>query len=123
MHAETKAHGVQVGCVGTQRNFYVAKALAPSQLGKGHDAKLFGASQAAHTQFATVVLNNARKASPWDELHDLRKQSLADIHRKPPRGSSLGNCTRMWRTVSNRHQTKSTANHRQYWLYSTNCLI
>ena len=116
VHAVAKAHGIEFGGVGAQRHFYIAKAFAPSQLGKGHDAKLFGASQAAHTRVATVASHDSRKACPWDKLHDLRKQGLADIHRKPPRGLSLASYTGMRKQVSNRHQIKSAARPRQYWL-------
>jgi hypothetical protein len=51
-----------------------------------------------------------------NELHDLREQGLADIHRKSPRGLNLGNYTKMKKRVSNRHQIKLTARPCQYWL-------
>ena len=116
VNAVSKAHGVQLAGVGTQRYLDVAQALAPSQLGKGHDAKLLGARQTTHTRVATVAGNDSRKACPWHELHDLSKQGLADIHRKPPRGLSLGSYTGMGKRVSNRHQIKSAARPRQHWL-------
>jgi hypothetical protein len=52
------------------------------------------------------VLHDARKACPWNELHDLSKQGLAGIHRKSPKGQNLGNYTKMRKRVSNRHQIK-----------------
>ena len=116
VNAVAKAHGVKFAGVGSQRHFDVAKALAPSQLGKGHGAKLLGASQAAYARVAAVALNDSRKACPWNEFHDLSKQGLADIHRKSPRGLSLGNYTGMRKRVSNRHQIKLAARPRQYWL-------
>ena len=109
-------NGVQLAGVGAQRHFDVAKALAPGQLGKGHNAKLLGASQAANARVAAVALNDSRKACPWNEFHDMSKQGLADIHRKSPRGLSLGNYTGMGKRVSNRHQIKLAARPRQYWL-------
>jgi hypothetical protein len=76
----------------------------PFQLGKGHNAKLLGASQAAHARVAALALNDSRKACPWNEFHDLRKQGLADIHGKSPRGLSLENCMAIRKQVSNRYQ-------------------
>ncbi len=116
VNAVAKAHGVELARVGPQSDFDVAQALAPSQLGKGHDAKLLGAAQATHARIAAIASHDSRKACPWNELHDLREQSLADIHRKSPRGLSLGNYTGMRKQVSNRHQIKSAARPRQYWL-------
>ena len=49
--------------------------------------------------------------SLWDELHDLRKQSLAKVHKKPPRGLSFGNYTRLGKQVSNRHQKNGLLDH------------
>jgi hypothetical protein len=111
MNAVAKAHGVKLAGVGTQRHLDVSQALAPSQLGKGHNAKLLGASQAAHARVAAVALNDSRKACPWNEFHDLRKQGLADIHGKSPRGLSLENYTGMEKQVSNRHQKNRLLGH------------
>ncbi len=83
------ANGAKLARVGSQRQFGVAQALAPSQLGKSHDAKLLRASQAPHARVAAIARHYARKACPWNELHDLREQGLADIHRKSPRGLNL----------------------------------
>ena len=116
VNAVAKSHGVQLARVGSKRHFDVAQALAPSQLGKSHDAKLLRASQAPHARVAAIARHDARKACPWNELHDLREQGLADIHRKSPRGLNLGNYTKMKKRVSNRHQIKLTARPCQYWL-------
>jgi hypothetical protein len=114
--AVAKSHGVQLARVGSQRHFDVAQALAPSQLSKSHDAKLLRASQAPHARVAAIAGHDARKACPWNELHDLREQGLADIHRKSPRGLNLGNYTKMKKRVSNRHQIKLTVRPCQFWL-------
>jgi len=116
VNALAKSHGVKLARVGSKSHFDVSQALAPSQLGKSHDAKLLGATQAAHARVAAIASHDARKACPWNELHDLRKQGLADIHRKSPRGLNLGNYTKMRKRVSNRHQIKLAARPRQYWL-------
>lgn len=116
VNAVAKSHGVQLARVGSKSHFDVSKTLAPSQLGKSHDAKLLRASQAAYARVAAIARHDARKACPWNELHDLREQGLADIHRKSPRGLNLGNYTKMRKRVSNRHQIKLAARPRQYWL-------
>ena len=115
MNAVAKYHGVQLARVGSKSYFDIAQALAPSQLCKGHDAKLLGASQTSYARVAAIAGHDSGKACPWNELHDLRKQGLADIHRKPPRSLSLGNYTGMRKRVSNRHQIKLAARPRQYW--------
>lgn len=111
VNALAKAHGVQLAGVGTQRFLDVAQALAPSQLGKGHDAKLLGASQAANARVAAVALNDSRKACPWNEFHDLSKQGLADTDSKPPRSLSLGSYIAMVKLISNRHQKSRPLGH------------
>jgi len=115
VNAVAKSHGVQLARVGSKRHFDVAQALSPSQLGKSHDAKLLGVCQAPHARVAAIARHDARKACPWNELHDLREQGLADIHRESPRGLNLGNYTGMRKRVSNRHQIKLAARPRQYW--------
>ncbi|MEY3740509.1 MAG: hypothetical protein RLZZ192_1185, partial [Pseudomonadota bacterium] len=115
VNAVAKSHGVKLARVGSKSHFDVSQALAPSQLCKSHDAKLLGASQAPHSRIAAISRHDARKVCPWNKLHDLREQGLADIHRKPPRSLSLGNYTGMRKSVSNRHQIKLAARPRQYW--------
>ena len=110
-----KSHGVQLARVGSKSHFDVSKTLSPSQLCKSHDSELLRASQAPHARIATIARHDSGKACPWNELHDLSKQGLADIHRKPPRSLSLGNYTGMGKRVSNRHQIKLAARPRQYW--------
>jgi hypothetical protein len=116
VNAVAKSHGVQLARVGSQRHFDVSQALAPSQLGKSHDAKLLGAAQAPHARIAAIASHDSRKACTWNELHELSKQGLADIHRKPPRGLSIGSYIRMKKKISNRLQIKLAARPRQYWL-------
>jgi hypothetical protein len=116
VNAVAKFHGVQLAQVGSQGHFYVSEALAPSQLGKSHDPKLLGATQAAHTLIAAIERHDARKACPWDELHDLRKKGIADIHRESPRGLTLGKNTKMRKRTSNQRQKNLIARPCQYWL-------
>ena len=116
VNAVAKSHGVQLARVGSKSHLDVSQTLSPSQLCKSHDAKLLRASQAPHARVAAIARHDARKACPWNELHDLREQGLADIHRKSPKGLNLGNYTGMRKRVSNRHQIILASRPRQYWL-------
>ncbi len=115
VNAVAKSHGVQLARVGSKRHFDVAQTLSPSQLSKSRDAKLLRASQAPHARVAAIARYDARKACPWSELHDLREQGLADIHRKSPRGLNLGNYTGMKKRDLKRHQIKLAVRSCQYW--------
>lgn len=115
VNAAAKSYGVQLARVGSKSHFDVAQALAPRQLGKSHDSELLRASQAPHTRVAAKARHNSGKACPWNELHDLGEQGLANIHRKSQRRLILGNYTGMRIRVSNRHQLKLTARPCQYW--------
>ncbi len=115
VNAVAKSHGVQLARVGSKSHFDFSKTLSPRQLYKSHDSKLLEASQTPHAQVATVARHVSGKACPWNELHDLSKQGLADIHRKPPRSLRLGNYTGMGKRVSNLQQIKLASRPRQYW--------
>jgi hypothetical protein len=51
-----KPHVKQLGAVGGQTRLDVAQRLPPRQLGKGHDAKQFGAAHGAHPRVALIAL-------------------------------------------------------------------
>lgn len=108
--------------VGSERRQALFDGFAPQRsplhLGrrKRHDAKLFGAVHAAYPGVSTVALHDTRKARPWNKLHELRKQRLADIHGQAPRASILGSYTKKAKRVSNRHQIKSASRPRQHWI-------
>ena len=110
-----KAHAVQLRLIGQQTGFDVAQALAVSQLRKSHGAELLGATQTAHPGIAAITRHDARKASPWHELHELREQRLAQVHCSPPEISTSGSYANLNRgkLISNRHQNKSLCNPRQ----------
>jgi hypothetical protein len=49
-------------------------------LGEGHRPVLLRAGQRSHTVIATIPLNQPGKGRPGNEIHQLRKQGLADVH-------------------------------------------
>ena len=118
MDRVAQAHRVKLARIGTERDLDIAQALAPSQLSKGHRTKLFGTAQSTHTRVARVSVDDASKAGPRNELHQLRKQCLARIHGASPKVETPENDTEMANQDSNRHQIKSTATPRQHWLYA-----
>lgn len=91
MNSVAKSHVLLLARVGSKSHFDIAQALGPSQLSKSHDAKLLAATQTSYARVAAIARHDSGKACPWNELHDLRKQGLADIHGKPPRSLCLGN--------------------------------
>jgi hypothetical protein len=70
-----------------------------------------------------MALHDACEAGPWHELHDLSKQGLADMHALPQRQSSPGKYVVLQKRSSNRHQTKSPYNPRQYLISGSARLI
>ena len=109
--------GVELGSVGAQRDLDIAQRLAPRQLRVGHDAKVLGTAQRADANVSRVACHDAREAGPRHILHHLRKQRLAGIHMQLPELSTPGNYSKRTFRVSNRHQTKSTANPHGYTLF------
>ncbi len=85
MHRVAQAHRVKFVRIGAKSHLDIAQALAPRQLRKRHHTKLFCTAQAANARVAAVTIDDPTKARPRHELHNLRKQRLADIHAKSPR--------------------------------------
>ena len=86
-HRRAESHGIELGRLRAQTGFDVAQALAIGQLGKGHGAELFGATEAAHPAVAAITGHTAGKRSPGKEVHQLREQQLASVHRRLQRQS------------------------------------
>jgi hypothetical protein len=79
-HRCADAHVVKLASLSRQTHFDIAQAFAVGQLREGHDAKLLGATEAARPLIAAVSIDDAMEGLPRQELHDLRKQGLADVH-------------------------------------------
>ena len=80
-HGRTKAHRVELGWLGAETCFDVPQTLAISQLGKGHGAELFGATEVAHSAVTAIAGHTAGERSPGKKIHQLRKQQLASVQR------------------------------------------
>ena len=116
MDCTAQAHRIELVGVGAECHLDIAQALAPSQLSKRHDAELLGTGQPTRPRVARVAIHDPRKTRPGDELHNLCKQRLADIHGSSPRLSIPGNYTIMRIRTSNRHQSLSAYRPRHHWL-------
>jgi len=71
---------IELAGLSRQTDLNIAQALAISQLRKGHNAKLLGATETARPMITTVTIHNAMESLPWQEIHNLRKQGLAEVH-------------------------------------------
>jgi len=85
-HRVAQAHRVKFVRNGAKSHLDIAQALAPRQLGKRHHTKLFCTAQTANARVAAITTDDQTKARPRHELYNPRKQRLADIHAKSPRG-------------------------------------
>gem|GEM_PF-1961376 len=81
--------------------------------GFGHP-KLLGTGHPVHPGIARVAIDYAGKTGPWDKVHDLCEQRLADIHMQSPTEANGGNYTNLTHRVSSRHQMKSAAKPRRH---------
>src|SRR5208282_1328149 len=109
------AHVVELAGLSRQTHFDIAQALAVGQLREGHDAKLLGATEAARPVIAAVTINDAMEGLPRQEVHDLRKQGLAEVHGD----SGLAKPRTLVQTAisgSSRRHPSSPEIPRSYWL-------
>ena len=75
-----KSGVIQLGRLCRQTHLDVAQTLSVGQLRKGHAAELVGTGKRANPVIAPVALDNAMEGFPWQKLHDLGEQGLANIH-------------------------------------------
>ena len=115
-HAVTQAHAIEFAGIGTQGRLDIAQAFAPSQLREGQHSKLLGAGHPANPGIAGVAIDYAGKAGPWNKIHDLCEQCLADIHMQSPTQANGKIYTDLTYRVSNRHHMKPAAKPRQHWV-------
>ncbi len=102
-----KTDTVKFAWVGTKACLDVVKRLVLSQLRKCHYPKVLGCRQRSHSDVAPVAIDNARKACPKNELHDLRKHRFAKAHGKSPDLVAILQSYPVLAVCrSNRHQTK-----------------
>src|SRR5262249_61463089 len=74
------AHMIELAGLSPQTDLDIAQALAVGQLRESHDAKLLGATETARPVITAVTIYDAMESLPWQEIHDLREQGLAEVH-------------------------------------------
>ena len=72
MNAVTQSYRIKFARVGPKCYLDIAKTFASRQLRKGHHAKLLGAGHATNARVAAVAIDDATKACPRHEFHNLR---------------------------------------------------
>ena len=87
-HRRANAHVIELGGLCRQAGLDVAQAFAIGQLCKRQDAEVFGTGQRSDTVIATIARDDASECRPGQEIHQLREQGLADVHRE-----SSGKCS------------------------------
>ena len=73
-------HVVELGGLCRQADFDVAQTLAVGWLCKGQYAELIGACHGLYAVIAVVAIDDAMKRLPWQKIHELGEQRLADVH-------------------------------------------
>ena len=106
-----KSHVVQLGRLHRKTDLDVAQAFPVSELGKGHDPKLFGTTHGANAFVAAVARDVSVECRPRQKVHQLGKQCLAGIHDHNPPKISKGHCS----PISNRHHLSPLGKSRQSW--------
>ena len=79
-----KAHVIQLGLLGAQTGFDIAKTFAVSELGKAQRKELIPAGKIFDVAIAVIAIDANLKLMRGEEIHELRKDSSAKIHRVPP---------------------------------------
>src|SRR5487761_2469259 len=83
-------HSVKLAAVRGKRDFDIAQAFAPGQLGERHDAKLLSAIHTPDAGVTGITVHNTVKARPRNEVHHLSENRLADVHAiSPGSGASI----------------------------------
>jgi hypothetical protein len=107
-NGRTKAHGIELGRLCVETSFDVAQALAIGQLSKSHGAELFGATEIAHPAVSAITGYAAGKRSPGKEIHQLREQHLASVHRRLQK-TSLESASRQFQIDTTRKRPQPSA--------------
>jgi hypothetical protein len=75
---------VQLGLLGAQASFDIAKTFAVSELSKGETKKLIPAGKLFDVAMALISIDANLKLVGREKIHELRKDGSAKIHRLPP---------------------------------------
>jgi hypothetical protein len=79
-----------------------------SEVGQFRRANSFGATEVAHPAVAAITGYAAGKRSPGKEIHQLREQSLASVHRRLQK-TSLESASRQFQIDTTRKRPQPSA--------------
>ena len=116
-HRLGNAHVIKLASLSRQADLDIAQAFAVGKLGESHDAKLIGATEGSYPVIAAVTIHDAMEGLPRQEVHDLREQRLASVHRCERFGKACS-LPKPRNRRSNRRHPLLPRNARQYWLSS-----
>lgn len=83
-HVATQPQVIEFGGLRAQTRLDVAQAFAVGQLCKSHRQKLVQAAEGAHVEIAAIFRHQTAKGMPRRELHELRENEIANVHRCLP---------------------------------------
>src|SRR5262249_55419305 len=83
-NSTANAHVIQLAGSSSQTRFNISKTLAIGQLCKSHCQKLIPTRKTLDFVIAAVSLNTQTKFIARNKAHQLRKDRLTNVHRRPP---------------------------------------
>src|SRR5262249_50052257 len=83
-HSTANTHVIQLAGSSSQTRFNISKTLAISQLCKSHCQKLIPTRKTLDFVIAAVSLNTQTELIARNKVHQLRKDRLTSVHRRPP---------------------------------------
>jgi hypothetical protein len=75
---------IQLGLLGAQTGFDIAETFAISQLREGQTQELIPAGEILHLAIAVVTIDAKLKLVGREQIHQLRENGSAKIHRLTP---------------------------------------
>ena len=93
---------IELVALGSKTSFYIAQALAISELGKSHCAELVEASETFDTQVALIEVHATTKRFHGQEVHDLSKDQRPRIHNHSSQKISCDENGRTGKSISSR---------------------
>mgnify|MGYP001328468049 FL=1 len=79
-----KTHVIQLGLLGAQTGFDIAKTFAVGELSKGQTQELIPAGEILDVAIAVVTIDAKLKLVGRKQVHQLRENGSAKIHQLPP---------------------------------------
>jgi hypothetical protein len=82
--AAPETHVIQLGLLGAQAGFDIAKTFAVRELSKGQTQELIPTREIFDVAIALIAIDANLKLVGREKIHKLREHGSAKIHRLPP---------------------------------------